>query len=285
MPKQTSQMSNPALKSLDLAEFVVTSTRTQKPTVSAGLNQLFYPDPPQAVDGGASEVLDFDHIQDANADLLEKWSWEVRRTDQEHRHNLVRAKELRRQRKEVGGELREWHRGLRKSVEGTYGDDALPIVGLDAPPARRHVAVREQLSEVVERMRDQETPSRLPAAKAGLKPLDLKSIADALEIELRRFAEILKALKQRRKMATESRIARKNALKTHRRVYVNVAHIQEGYYRLVGLDDLADRIRTAGPPRRSAPKTDETEAPAEAAETEPAATPETPTSSSSSQEE
>ena len=50
-----------------------------------------------------------------------------------------------------------------------------------------------------------------------------------------------------RKRADESIVAKREAQKRHRRIYSNVARIQEGLYRLAGLDELADRIRATVP--------------------------------------
>ncbi len=58
------------------------------------------------------------------------------------------------------------------------------------------------------------------------------------------------AIKRMRKQVDASLVVKRETLKRHRRLYLNVARIQEGYYRLAGLDELADRIRSREPGRR-----------------------------------
>lgn len=270
MPSQTSKA---ALKSVDKSEFVIASTRTQNPIVSAALDQLFGGTPPGG-DGQAGSTPEWQEVQESHAALLDRWTREVRRADEAHRVNLVKASQLRRQRRETTNGLRRQHRDLRKSFDGTYGPEALPLVGLDAPPERRFVAVREQLRDVVTRMRNPELASQLPAPRAGQPPLDLQQLADALETHIQAFEALMEEIQRMRKIVDESLAEKRRVLKAHRRVYVNLAGIQERYYRLVGLDELADRIRSADPPRRSEPQP---ETPEESEEPE-----ESPTSTSTS---
>ncbi len=89
MSTQTSQPSRTALKSLEKGEFVVTSTRTQNPVVSPKLGHL-YTGALAGGDGEAPTLPDWEVVQESNAALLEWASWEVRRTDREHRSNRQR---------------------------------------------------------------------------------------------------------------------------------------------------------------------------------------------------
>ncbi len=270
----SSQTSEAALRAFDQAEFVIVSTRTHKSFTSAKLNQLFREAP--TVDGEGLVIPDWDQVQDCNADLLEGENAVLRRADQAHRVNLVKSSQLRRERRQRIDDLKTWHRDLRKTFEGTYGDKALPLVGLDAPPTTRFRAFQEQVVEVVERMRDPELASRLPPPRSGQKPVDLESVAQALADQIAELDKGMKAIKQMRKRLDKSLIAKREALKHHRRIYVNVAHVQEGYYRMVGLDALADRIR-ASIPRRSQPQPDD--------EPQPDDAPEKDSPSTSSEEE
>jgi hypothetical protein len=249
-----SQTSEEALQRVDKSEFVVMSTRTQNANVSGALSSLFGGVPPQ--EGQPALVTDWQGVQESHAALLVHWTGEVRRADEAHRVNLVKTSQLRRKRKETVKGLKQQHRDLRKSFTGTYGPEALPLVGLDAQPALRFVAVREQLREVVTRMRNPELALQLPTPRAGQQPLDLVRLADALETHILAFEALDEEIRRMRKVVDESLAEKRRVLKAHRRIYVNVVGIQERYYRLVGLDDLADRIRSADPPRRSEPQTE-----------------------------
>ncbi len=68
-------------------------------------------------------------------------------------------------------------------------------------------------------------------------------------------------------------VVARNLARVLPRIYVNVARIQEGYYRLAGFDELALRIRSPEAPRRS--KAEDGKEPAAAGETPEAAEAET----------
>ena len=61
-----------------------------------------------------------------------------------------------------------------------------------------------------------------------------------------------------KKRRDDALIAKKAAVKRLRSLYANIARIQEGYFRLAGLEELADRIRLTIPrsSRRSTPDTE-----------------------------
>ena len=258
-----SQTSKAALKSLDRTEFLVMSMRTHQPNVSARLTEAF-----ERIGGAGAPAPDWDLVQESHAALLEASATEVRRTDQVYRLTRVKLSEMRRDRRELVGKLKTRHRDLRKSFNGTYGEDALPFVGLDAAPERRFVAFREQQLEVLERMRDPELAARLPAPRAGQAAPDLLALADAIQAEILELEAAMAAIKGMRKQVDESLVVKRETLREHRRLYVNVARILEGYYRTAGLDELAERVRSPAQPRRR--RTDETAEPTDDSQEPPA---------------
>lgn len=238
----SSQITKPALQLVEKTEFLVSSVRTHKPTLGANLAEL----PPELFPGVGGEeptAPDWNHLQDWNIAALEASAEEVRQTDQDHRENLVQLAQLRADRRALLTRFQTGHRALRDSFTGTYGKDSLPLVGLDSPPARASLAAREQLREVISRMRDPELAEGLPDPLAGQSSIDLVSLSDAREAEIKRYDENGAELKSMRKRVVESRVRRLEARARNRRAYSNFARIQEGLYRLAGLDDLADRIR------------------------------------------
>ena len=155
----SSQTSKAALRGLEQAEWLATSTETQMPTASGELDELYRAVLPEGTDPSA--VPDFDVVQGANVFLLVHATHKLRHADQAHRKNLVALDEMRNRRVELAQGFKKRYRDERKSFEGTYGEDSLPHVGLDAPPARSYLGVREQVLEFRERLRDPETPARL----------------------------------------------------------------------------------------------------------------------------
>ena len=248
MANQTTQAT---LRSLDQAEFLITSTLTSATMVSERLGEIFQELPPTG-EGEEVSVPDWIQVQRSNAALLLRASQEVKNADKAHRLDKLEDRGLRRKRRQLIDRLKQRHRDYRKSFAGTYGEDSLGLVGLDAPPARRFVAVREQALEVLERMRTPELLARLPAPRSGQTAQDLVQLADDMEAEILEFEEVMAEIQQMHKRRDESLIQKREAMQRFRRIYLNVARVQESYYRIAGFDDLAERIRVADPARRSA---------------------------------
>jgi len=124
---------------------------------------------------------------------------------------------------------------------------------------------------VVERLRTPDLASRLTLLP-GQEPLKLEKLADGLEKAVRAFEKVTNDITAMIKIRDEALVAKNKAQKYQLRVLANVARIQEGYYRLAGLDDLADRIRVTIP-KRSAKPTEETGPPTETPDETPAEDP------------
>ena len=113
------------------------------------------------------------------------------------------------------------------------------------------MALREQCLETIDLLADEELASKLGEVRPGHAPLDLVEITTDMKAEVKRFEELYNAITEMKKVLDEALVAKREAAKRHRRIYANVARIQEGFYRLVGLDELADRIRVTIPVRRA----------------------------------
>ncbi len=261
----TSQTSKAALRALGQTEWLTTSTLIQKPRVNAELDELFRStEPPGA---GPATVPDWNQLQDGNVELLQRSADKLRHADQAHRKNIAELRKLRNRRRNIVGGFRKRYRGERMSFEGTYGEAALVEVGLDAPPVYTYLAMREQMLEFLERLRAPETAAKLGQPQPGRSAIELEPLADAVGGEIEAYKALMTEIREQRKRADETLIAKRQAIKENRRTIVNVARVQEGLYRLAGLDELADRIRAATPRRRKA-KPPETEKAAEASAAE-----------------
>lgn len=237
------------LLGLDKAEYLETSTRTQKAAVSPRLAETF-----SVVTPAGEEPTDWDKMQDLKADLLDHQRKVTRDAGNFHRSAKVKVKQIRRRRNRTANGLRLHYRGLKTNFEATYEIGVAELVGLDAPPERKPLAFREQLFDVVERMRDPSLVAKLGSPREGSSPLDLDALALDLEERVGTFDTVLAELTEAEKVRDEALVARNEARDQLRRVTVNIARIQEGYYRLVGLDDLADRLRLSIRARPSRPE-------------------------------
>ncbi len=260
------------LKQLEKTEFLVVSGKTQKPTVNDRLAKLELGTAGDG-SGGALPAPDWNQLQEWGIAALENSAAEIKRTDRDHRKVRVRLSDARRDRDRKVERIAGGHRALRQSFTGTYGEPSLPLVGLDALPARRLVAVREQMREVVGRMRDPQLAAGLPEPLAGQKPIELETVADAREGEIGDLEVQMGEVDALRKQTDEALIVREEALARNRRVYSNVGRLLEGVYRLAGLDELADRIRatTRAPRKKSEPESSESESEPATAESSPEA--------------
>ncbi|MEM7583547.1 MAG: hypothetical protein AAF560_09230 [Acidobacteriota bacterium] len=227
---------------------MVASIRTQKGTVSEELNQLF-----DGVLQEGEQMPDWGFVQELHARLLDRSNARVAAIDQEHRTNLADLGQARVARNRWAKGLQSRIRALRNLFRGTYGEEALGIVGLDQPPERKALAVLRQAGHIRERLRNPELalpdlPSGFPALEAAPHIADIEAAVASLEASLA-------AIDQQRKVVDESLVSKRHELKQHQHQYMDVARNQEAYYRLAGLDDLAERIRPfARRPRRSKPE-------------------------------
>ncbi len=261
----SSQTNKTALKQMEKTEFLVTSAKTQKPTVNDRLSTIG-PDIFGEGSGEAPPAPDWNQLQEWGIAALESSVEEMRQTGRAYRKSKVRLGKARQDRNDKLDLVAAAHRTLRKSFAGTYGARSLPLLGLDAEPARALKASREQMGEVVVRMRDPQLASALPEPLAGQRPLELESVADARAAEIgdleARMGEVDVLVKE----TDEALVVRNQALARNRRVYSNVGRLLEGVYRLAGLDELADRIRAT---QRAARKKTDGEPEEGSATTEP----------------
>jgi hypothetical protein len=227
------------LIALERTDYVVQSIRVQKPTVTAALGRNFGDSLPED-----TPMPDWDALQEAHAVRLEVSAEEIRRAERDYRQKLDQMRGYRKERQTTVSSLIAEYRRLRNSVEGNYPEKALTVLGVEEPPIRRHAAIREQMPEALERLRDAELLARLPAPLPGHGQLDFESFAGPLETHAQALADNMETIQQMRKILDEALLVKRAALKNNRRVYLNLARVQEGYYRLAGLDELAERIRT-----------------------------------------
>lgn len=256
------QTTKTILRFLDKAEYLVTSIRTQLKVVSPKLIEFFSLLPPTSE--GEPAWPDWASVQEANAVRLEQATAETHQASQAYlaAKSLVNA--TLRLRNKLVKNLKQRYRNLRGSFGSTYTEEALPLTGLVDPPLRNFLAFREQCLFVIKRMRLEGLIEQLGGPVADLSPLDIDTIGTGLETAVGAIEAVLDDLREHQKLRDEALIVKQQAEDHLRLVYANVARIQEGYYRLAGLDELADRIRLtipksakSSPPSTTPPTTTE----------------------------
>ncbi len=248
----TSQTSKAALKQLQKTTHLVASIRTQQSIVNTRLaTELAEIPGNDAAD--APDVPDWQHLQGWAIHSLDASADDVRRTDRTYRHHRVQRDQLRGERNTLVGGMSKDLRKVRKTISGVYGNEALPLVGLDAVPARGFLALREQVRTMIASMRDPRMVAELPQPLASQSPLELAALANAWQVRNAHLDELADEIARLHKLVQQSRLLVKESQRRARRLYANVGRLQEGLYRLAGLDDLADRMRVTHRAARQPP--------------------------------
>lgn len=249
-----SQSTKETLTSLEKAEFLGTSIRTHMPIVSPRLAEAYSGVVTPPGQGEGPNATEWDQIQGSNVGLVEKEANRVREASNTHRNNKVKVFEIRRRRNRAAGTMSRIYRSQRVTIQGAYEDPILELVGLEAQPSRALTPLREQCVDVALRYRDPSLADKLGATRNGVSPPDREQLAEEMESAVGDYDQASKDLTEMIKVRDESYIAKVDALARLNRVYANVARVQEGYYRIAGLDELADRIRITIPKRSSRPE-------------------------------
>lgn len=256
MPKQNSNTTSTALQQLEKAEFLMTSTTNAMGEVDGRVTELhgrLVPgnpagspplDPPEGAEG---EEVEWRTVQQKNVNLLNGSAGNVREKDQGYRLARAKAAAMSAQRESRLNNLGSHYSDLKRLAEATYGLEHLHVLGLDGRRAGARLAQREQLKEVGERMNDPEQLAQLPAPRGGMAALDFASLSAVIQQMVADFEAYLEEIKDLRKTIKKLAFERREAIALHRRVYANVGRIQEGLFRLAGLDDLAAQIRAKLP--------------------------------------
>lgn len=257
MSKQNSQTTRPVLKAMQQGEYLASSILTQEPEVTQALNDFSSDRIPP---GGEGEpITDWRANQMTNHRMMLQANDTVLNSDLVFRYARADVRAGVAEAKDRTLVPQNYYSDLVLMVEGAYGKEYLYIFGLDAARARGLLPVREQLRDVQGRMADPARLAMLPVPKPGRLGLDFATIVEGIKTILADFEVFLEKRKEQAKILQAASIARNEALEDHRRIYVNIARVQEGWYRLAGLDELANRLRAFARGRRAAEPTELTE--------------------------
>ena len=241
-------MSSPSTKEivtlLDQAEFLSTSIRTQRGTVSPVLDKVY--SPPPVGDGEAVSPTNWDEVQLRNADLIDKAVLAVQEASQAYRVAKIGVSDFVADRRDAATELRKRHRAHQKILKGACGPKGLALTGLDSAPVSTILGMREQSTLVLKQYEDpsvREKLAALPKDEAPGPVPDMGTLSGDLRGDVETFGTAQSGLNQEKKVRDEAFVTKTETLEGLRRIVVNVARIQEGYYRVAGLDNLADRLR------------------------------------------
>lgn len=193
------------------------------------------------------ETFDWDLFQELNLRLMGEAYEQLVTADQAQRVDKANKAAAKKLLDGKAGEVRRHIRGDKNSFAGSYGEAVLPLLGFDGALDRKPLTLLGQGRFVVVKLRD--TTIVLPAPVSESRALDRAEIAGDLESDLDELERVLNQTEQERKEIQKSRAARHETTRFFKRRHVNLTRVFEAYLRLLGLDDLADRLRSPAPRR------------------------------------
>lgn len=233
------EINRTTVRILDKVHYLNHSTETQLDVVSPELNVLLNTpseDPP----------TDYRAAQKSNIRLLNGGSRAVQETSQAHRVAKVETSKALRERDQIGDEVTGRYRGLRSSFKASY-KERWRLLGLQAPPEREHTAMYERCGDLVRYLLDPQLSSRLGEPEAGQPSFDFQKLGSDLAPRVEAYKQAIDRWVEAKKRRDDALVAKKAAVKRLHSLYANIARIQEGYFRLAGLEEMADRIRLTIP--------------------------------------
>lgn len=193
------------------------------------------------------------------------------RSDQVHVHNLAGLIELRDERGEIFAVAYDKFSAMRRTIDDLHGDgQAFVLAAMESPTARTSKKLLRQLDLALPHLR---TPNpKLALNKVAGVTIDtvemareLGNLTDKLRAKQNEYQRALRVAQASRKEKTRR-------IDEHQDNNTWTARIVEGYYRLAGETELADRIRTvaARPGRPPQPEPDDDPTPDETPPTDDA---------------
>ncbi len=186
-------------------------------------------------------MIDWEMYQELNLRLMEDACDQLVEADLAQRVETAETSAANKVLSAQANEVRRHMRSVKSDFVWSYGEATLEPFGLNGEFARKSLTLLAQGRYVVVKLRDPGVT--LPDPLAEDRALDRESLADDLEGDLNRLDQARKQVEQERKETQEARVTRQGALVYHRRRNVNLTNVLEAYLRLIGLDELADRLR------------------------------------------
>jgi len=172
---------------------------------------------------------------------------------------------LREDREESFSELRPKLYRIRDLFRGALGPKGPRLVALDDGVEKTHVALLHQVSYVHRRLTD----PQLLEGQILWSPLEPLKLAELIEPDMAQLKTAIESLSTEQRATEEALLALREVQEKSQRCYVQGARLVDGFYRLVGMDEEANRIRLVR--RRATTPPSEDDPPPEETATEAAA--------------
>ncbi len=127
---------------------------------------------------------------------------------------------------------------MRSALAGALGDEALPKYGLEGSTPRTGMPLRTHMSNAINLL------GKHPAAvEDALSKFDTAVVQGALQTKHDALDAAIKEVDKEERELQTALLERDEALELWGNIYQGVANMLEGLYRMVGLKELADRVR------------------------------------------
>jgi len=162
--------------------------------------------------------------------------------DQTHVHQLAKVIELREDRDDLVTSGYDKLSIMRRTIDDLHGEGrAFVQAGIEGPTSRKANKLLRQIDLAVPRLRAPDL--KLKQAKVEGIKVNPVAMADDLETLAGKLRTAQNEFRRARRVVQASSRKKNQQIKDHRRNIVWTARTVEGYYRLAGEDELADRLR------------------------------------------
>ena len=164
--------------------------------------------------------------------------------EDEHVHRQAGAAAVRRQLAKLGTDLYDHQVAARRVLLGAFDPSlGFELAAVSGETPRTFKPLEEQVDQTIKLLRNPVVEDR-SVAIAGVE-VELGTMADGLEGSLTGFRDKRSELDRARKAVGESKVLLDRALAEFQGRFPWIAQALEGYARMVGERELADRIRTS----------------------------------------
>lgn len=199
----SSKSNQEILTTLDRGEYLATTIRTQKPETTVALDGIFGMLPPRAGQAEGPRQFNWDQAQEDNIDLIDDGILATQEASKAHRGTKILVSEEFRNRGKFAKVLSNHHRSMQQIIKGSCGEEGLKLVGLDVPPVRPKLGVREQYGLVHRLMRNPSLPGKLAEfaqSHSGGSPPDVPGFLSVMDANILAFEAAQASLNEAKKL-------------------------------------------------------------------------------------
>ncbi|HEX9734073.1 MAG TPA: hypothetical protein VGG06_19045 [Thermoanaerobaculia bacterium] len=231
-------LSRQALRADKAIRDVTATLRENRDVLGDGVTQLLQP-----FAGEGQTVPGFSAVVDPMVNLLESLGRDVVLADQGKLDENAVDFVLRARRDAASAELYREIVALKGAVRSAHGPEGVKILGFAQELRPDPVLVERQAERLLANLGNPERP--LPPARAAGTGIDSEAVRQSLTPKHAALQGVLRLLEGETKGTVTAQLTKNSTMADYRRMIVSLARTVEGLFRLIGRDDLADRIPTA----------------------------------------